>query len=73
MGVQVIPYTGPRVETGAVQFGESDWPGAFIRGDRAGWLALILEQELDRNPDAFDFQRHEIKQLVSVLRGCIVK
>ncbi len=29
----------PRVETGAVQFGD-DWPGLFIRGDNA--LALML-------------------------------
>ncbi len=47
MAVRIIPYhtgggkdNGPheRVETGAVQFGK-DWPGLFIRGDNAAWLA----------------------------------
>lgn len=46
--VRVIPYPNhggpapdgdaPRVETGAVQFG-NDWPGLFIRGDAAFVLA----------------------------------
>lgn len=47
MAVRIIPYSttggpdngpNPRVETGAVQFGK-DWPGLFIRGDNAAWLA----------------------------------
>jgi uncharacterized protein (TIGR02996 family) len=33
------PIDSPRVETGAVQFGD-DWPGLFIRGDNA--LALMV-------------------------------
>jgi hypothetical protein len=39
--VQMLPLPPglPRVETGAVQFGD-DWPGLFIRGDNA--LALML-------------------------------
>ncbi len=36
-----LPAHPGRVETGPVQFGD-DWPGVFIRGDRAGWLALKL-------------------------------
>lgn len=32
----------PRVETGAVQFGE-DWPGYFLRGDDAMLLAMDLQ------------------------------
>jgi hypothetical protein len=35
------PAEGGRVETGAVQFGD-DWPGLFIRGDNAGWMAMQL-------------------------------
>lgn len=31
----------PRVETGAVQFGE-DWPGLFVRGDQAIHLAFCI-------------------------------
>jgi hypothetical protein len=33
------PVGLPRVETGAVQFGD-DWPGLFLRGDNA--LALVI-------------------------------
>ena len=32
---------GKRVDTGAVQFGD-DWPGLFIRGDRACYLAMQI-------------------------------
>jgi hypothetical protein len=41
MNIQMLPapLELPRVETGAVQFGD-DWPGLFIRGDNA--LALML-------------------------------
>jgi hypothetical protein len=33
----------PRVETGAVQFG-NDWPGLFVRGDEAVHLAWCIEK-----------------------------
>lgn len=33
----------PRVETGAVQFG-NDWPGLFLRGDDAFALAMHIKQ-----------------------------
>lgn len=36
-----------RPETGPIQFGE-DWPGYFIRGDNAGYLAMVLKEVLDR-------------------------
>ena len=36
------PTTAPRVETGAVQFGD-DWPGLFLRGDRCMELAAALQ------------------------------
>lgn len=32
-----------RPETGSLQFGE-DWPGTFIRGDNAMYLAYSLEE-----------------------------
>jgi len=31
-----------RVETGSIQFGE-DWPGYFLRGDNAGYIAHCIE------------------------------
>lgn len=39
--VRIIEHEGERVETGVVQFGD-DWPGIFIRGDRAAGIATRL-------------------------------
>lgn len=36
------PCDVPRVETGAVQFGD-DWPGYFIRGDNAMYISMQIE------------------------------
>ena len=60
-----------RVETGPVQFND-DWPGVFIRGDNACWLALCLEQymsaiEKDEKPGAFD--KLALNELLHLLRG----
>lgn len=61
--IQIIPYPNkgglepdginPRVETGAVQFG-NDWPGLFIRGDDAFSLFLkikILREFIQNLPE----------------------
>jgi hypothetical protein len=40
------PTTAPRVETGAVQFG-NDWPGLFIRGDNAFALMCQIRRLAD--------------------------
>ena len=34
-----------RVETGPVQFND-DWPGVFIRGDNAAWMAINLSEAI---------------------------
>ena len=39
--IRKLPAQSSRVETGPVQFGD-DWPGVFIRGDNAGYYALVL-------------------------------
>lgn len=39
------PPNGKRVESGAVAFGD-DWPGVFVRGDVAAFLARDLERAL---------------------------
>ena len=44
--VRELPSADPRVESGAVQFGD-DWPGVFIRGDNAGYYAMSLAAVLD--------------------------
>jgi hypothetical protein len=58
-----IPYStsggrdngpNPRVESGAIQFGE-DWKGLFLRGDEAAFFAVHLNTAitlLENNPDA---------------------
>lgn len=38
-----------RAESGPMQFGD-DWPGVFIRGDHALWLATKLEEIAHRLP-----------------------
>jgi hypothetical protein len=47
--VQQLPSFSHRVETGAVRFGD-DWPGLFIRGDDAFYLALALKKVLASIP-----------------------
>lgn len=42
--------TSPRVETGPLQFG-TDWPGVFIRGDEALYMAMILQNVIDAVED----------------------
>jgi hypothetical protein len=37
------PTDLPRVETGAVQFGD-DWPGLFVRGDNAKSLSFWIRR-----------------------------
>ena len=47
------PADLPRVETGAVQFG-NDWPGLFLRGDNALDLMLWIRSLcdlLEEHPD----------------------
>jgi hypothetical protein len=69
-GCTWVPWQGKRVESGPMQFGD-DWPGAFIRGDSAGWYAFLLRQLLeDKNTDLTC--RMNLPGLVSTLAGCIV-
>ena len=55
-----------RAETGYMQFG-TDWRGVFIRGDEAGYLAMVLKTsgiKLD-NP----IRQGEIDGLTKLLEG----
>jgi hypothetical protein len=51
--VQLLPAPShlPRVETGAVQFGD-DWPGLFIRGDNALALMIWIRSLCERLADS---------------------
>lgn len=60
--IRKVPAVEPRIETGAVQFGE-DWPGTFIRGDNAFFYASHLSIVLDAS------KADPIS--VSVLRGLL--
>lgn len=44
--IRTLPPQDQRVESGPIQFG-TDWPGTFIRGDSAGWYAILLGRLLD--------------------------
>lgn len=43
MKTRRVEYTGSRIETGPVKFGD-DWTGFFIRGDEAIGIATMLKQ-----------------------------
>jgi len=68
----------PRVETGAVQFGD-DWPGIFIRGDNAFHFAvhlndLLKKAELKTPKNVEDFVNIAVcKGLASTLMECMIK
>lgn len=60
-----------RVETGPVQFND-DWPGVFIRGDNAHWIAMCLEQymeDAEKGEELNWTSTAELKNLLFLLRG----
>lgn len=75
-GIQVLPKTSERIESGPLQFGD-DWPGVFIRGDSAGWYAMNLKMVIERlerkdYEDIDVMMIHQLKQLKNELSGCII-
>ena len=58
-----------RVETGAVQFNE-DWPGVFIRGDNALYLAYCLELHINGTKDFIT--ESQVRILADLLKSCRV-
>jgi hypothetical protein len=69
-----IPHTGPRIETGPIQFGD-DWPGVFIRGDNALYFAEQLRVILSRANDyKFDLiAKATLEALLSDLGSCDIR
>jgi len=55
-----------RVDTGAVQFGE-DWPGVFIRGDKANHIAATLRRLHEMPPPT---QRIFLAEIIELLVSC---
>lgn len=59
---------GGRVETGPVQFGDSDWPGIFIRGDNAFGYAMELQSAIAKMPECIE--KMQMKWLCELLWSC---
>lgn len=71
--VQIVPaLKGGRPETGAMQFGEDDWPGVFIRGDNAIYFAMAVVQAEQSLPDDQWLLKSVLKGLSQTLRSCAV-
>lgn len=74
--VKEIQYTGERVESGPVQFGD-DWPGIFLRGDHALYIAFSLKTILDNYnkqvKDCDPFLVMALEEFVSILSSCDVR
>ena len=57
-----LPPVANRVESGAIQFGD-DWPGYFMRGDDACYMAMCIKMTLDRLPHD-DIYSRQLRDLV---------
>lgn len=72
-----LPQQAPRVETGAVEFGD-DWPGVFIRGDCACWMAINLLGALEGLPDIESSNTEQLRlrlamePVYAILRTCVI-
>jgi len=69
--IRVLPAQAERVETGPVQFGD-DWPGVFIRGDNAGYYALVLKEVLQKGGVNW-IQHPIIESLQDLLASAVVE
>jgi hypothetical protein len=66
-----LPAQESRVETGPMQFGD-DWPGVFIRGDEALFMAQHIEQSLTLLPAEWFATKAMLEGLRDTLRSCSV-
>lgn len=64
-----LPHQDRRVESGTIQFGD-DWPGVFIRGDQAAYLAMHLRDNIEGN--VTPLSRAVLIGLYETLRGCVL-
>jgi len=69
--IRQLPAQQERVETGPVQFGD-DWPGAFIRGDHAGWYAMQIKRLLESDLPLDFLLASNLRNLQPDLGGCVV-
>lgn len=71
--LRLLPHMTERVETGPVQFGPTDWPGVFIRGDNAFNYAMHLRGMLSEDAPADPISGIVVGDLLRLLESCIVK
>lgn len=73
MSIRKLPAQAERVESGPIQFGD-DWPGVFIRGDGAGYYALLLRQFLagDLNLQRDFFDKEQLEGLQKLLASSVL-
>lgn len=73
MTIRQLPQQAERVETGSVQFGD-DWPGVFIRGDNAGYYALILKSAIEGGDGIREdaIAQLQLRGLQELLAGAVV-
>jgi len=73
--VRILSAPETRVENGPIQFGD-DWPGAFIRGDSAGYYAMTLRTLLEPVPDGTGstdvFVKIQLRGLYDLLRASVI-
>ena len=67
--IRQFPAEETRVETGPVQFGD-DWPGIFIRGDRALAMAINIEWILATSDDLDRLTVVRLRQIKALLKRC---
>ena len=68
------PADGRRVETGVVRFGDSDWPGVFMRGDYAMYSAHLLRKWLKEfQHDMDDLELMQLINLLETMESCNVR
>lgn len=68
---KVSAFNLKRMETGPVQFND-DWPGVFIRGDRALYYAHMLVQQLDNSVGHDPIALTVLDGLIGLLHSCHV-
>ena len=71
MIIRELPPQEERVETGVVRF-QGDWPGIFIRGDNAFFLAGCIKQALEANPEMYFPTKMGLEGFLFILQSCIL-
>jgi hypothetical protein len=70
--LRMVPDAHPRMETGAVKFGD-DWPGVFIRGSDAWVYAVLLDELVDAaRAEKGQLTLDVLKNFAQTLRSCAV-